>query len=152
MKKIIIVCTAALLIFASCRENYSNGERIGLITKFSRSGTFFKSWEGELHVTQTGMNSSMNEFQFSIDNNIEDERKTVIAKLDSAAKNGWKVRLIYHECNWKNMTGSRGETNFFIDSVQVLDKNMNTLFNNNAPGSNTGHKADTIYVVIDRSK
>lgn len=139
-----------LTLLSSCSENYGTGERIGVITRFSRSGLIFKSWEGELHVTQTGMNSTMHDFDFSIDNNIEQERVQVINDLDSAAKNGWKVRIIYHEVAHKNMTSSRGDTDYFVDSVQVLDKNMNNLFNNKnlTGGVPTGGVIDTIYVVI----
>lgn len=138
-----------LVLLSSCSENYGTGERIGVITRFSRSGLIFKSWEGELHVTQTGMNSTMHDFDFSIDNNIEQERVQVINDLDSAAKNGWKVRIIYHEVKAKNITSSRGDTDYFVDSVQVLDKNMNNLFNNKATaGVPTGGVIDTIYVVI----
>lgn len=149
MKKLALLVIIGFL-FVSCSENYGTGERIGVITKFSRSGLIFKSWEGELHVTQTGMNSTMKDFDFSVDNNIEQERGNAIAALDSAAKLGWKVRIIYHEVSNKNITSSRGDTNYFVDSVVVEDKNMNTLFNNNvATNSVSGGKViDTIYVVI----
>lgn len=138
-----------LLPFSACSEHYGNGERIGLITKFSRSGLIYKSWEGELHVTQTGMNSTMNDFDFSVDNNAEGQLGSMISILDSAAKNAWKVRLIYHQVTGENITSSRGDTNYFVDSVQVLDKNMTTLFNNNGRDTiRSGHVIDTIYVVI----
>jgi hypothetical protein len=65
MKKIfIIVVLAASLVLAGCSENYSNGERIGVITQFSETGLFWKIWEGHLNVTQTGMISSV-PFDFS---------------------------------------------------------------------------------------
>lgn len=140
---------AGIVLLASCSEHYGSGERIGLITKFSRSGLIYKSWEGELHVTQTGMNSTMNDFDFSVDNDVEAQQGPMIATLDSAAKNGWKMRIIYHQVMCKNMTDSRGDTNFFVDSVQVLDKKMSTLFNNNEGDTvRRGRVIDTIYVVI----
>lgn len=146
----------AVLAFtvSGCTEHYSNGERTGLVTQFSRTGLLFDSWEGELHVTQTGMNSTMNEFQFSIDNNNEENLKTEIATLDSANKYGWKVRLKYHECFGRNLTNSRGETDYFVDSVQVLERSMRSLFTDNNKSSSpaSGRTIDTIYVVIDRSK
>jgi hypothetical protein len=148
MKKTSFLFAFAFLL-ASCSEHYGSGERIGLITKFSRSGLIYKSWEGELHVTQTGMNSTMNEFDFSVDNNAEAQQGPMIATLDSAAKNGWKTRVIYHEVKGENMTNSRGDTNFFVDSVQVLDRNMSTLFNNSPTDTfRRGRVIDTIYVVI----
>lgn len=151
--KVLLIALLFSMLLVSCSEHYGVGERIGVITKFSRSGLVYKSWEGELHVTQTGMNSTMHDFDFSVDNNQEQDQANTIALLDSAAKLGWKMRVIYHEVSGENMTGSRGDTNFFVDSVQVLDKNMSTLFNNNAKDTlhvtgYLGHVIDTIYVVI----
>lgn len=98
MKKIILICFLAIAM-TSCSENYSNGERIGVITQFSNTGLWWKSWEGHLNVTQTGMNSSV-PFDFSIDN--DKPNPTVIKQLDSAAQYGWKVKLVYHEAKGKN--------------------------------------------------
>ena len=52
MKKLFVLAAAALSL-ASCTENYSNGERIGMITKFSEKGLVYSSWEGTLNTTQT---------------------------------------------------------------------------------------------------
>ena len=144
----LIICIALL---QSCSENYSNGERIGLITQFSRSGVIWKSNEGHLNVTQTGMNSSV-PFDFSIDNDNENE--TLIKTIDSAAQFGWKVKLVYHETYGKNWFKNRGETNHFIQKCEVLDKNFGTIFNGNNKAENrtVGKIIDTIYVVIDKSK
>lgn len=69
MKKyILIALVSASLMLQSCSENYSNGERI---TQFSKTGRIWKSYEGYLNVTQTGMNSSI-PFDFSIDNDHEE--------------------------------------------------------------------------------
>lgn len=146
MKKVLLFVFVAVAM-ASCTENYSNGERIGVITQFSNTGLVWKSWEGHLNVTQTGMNSSV-PFDFSIDNDHPDPK--VIHLLDSAAQHGWKVKLVYHETKGKNLFNNRGETDHFITRVEVLDKNMATLFGNQKPV--TGHVIDTIYVVIDKSE
>lgn len=156
MKRIVIMISLALMLLTSCRENYSNGERIGTITRFSEKGLIYKSWEINLNVTQTGMNSSGEPFECSMDNNKE-LNKELISLIDSAANLGWKVKIIYHECTGKNITRSRGETNYFIDDVIVLDKNFtdNLKFNNDGGSKTnaTGHVIDTIYVVIvDKSR
>ena len=102
---VIILTILALIIMAICAtETYSEGERIGYITKFSNKGRFWKSWEGELNLTQTGMNTSST-FQFSIDN--DDPPKEVIAMIDSAANLGWKIKLNYHETSFKNWFQNR---------------------------------------------
>lgn len=148
MKKILTLIGTVLLL-SSCSENYSNGERIGVITQFSETGLIYKSWEGHLNVTQTGMNSSV-PFDFSIDNDRPDEE--VIKTLDSAAQYGWKVKLIYHQTTGKNWFGNRGETDHFINRVEVLEKNFGNAFNGTQEPKVTGRVIDTIYVVIDRSR
>jgi len=112
------------------RENYSNGERIGLVTNFSKSGVFWKSWEGELNLTQTGMNSNgFKPFKFSIDN--DKEQSELIAKIDSAVTFGWKVKLVYHQTFGWNWFNNRGETNYFVTDCLMIDRNpVKSVFNN----------------------
>ncbi len=148
-KQFILALASASLMLTSCSENYSNGERIGVITQFSETGLIWKSWEGHLNVTQTGMNSSV-PFDFSIDNDSPDQK--VINTLDSAAQYGWKVKLVYHETAGKNWLSNRGETNHFITKVEVLEKNFGKAFNGSNQPERTGRIIDTIYVVIDKSK
>jgi len=150
MKKLFLITTAFIsIVLTSCSENYSNGERIGVITQFSETGLIWKSWEGHLNVTQTGMNSSV-PFDFSIDNDAPDE--SVIKTLDSAAQYGWKVKLIYHQVAGWNWFKNRGETNHFINKVEVLERNFGDIFNGNQQPKAVGGTRDTIYVVIDKTK
>lgn len=150
MKKLFLLFSLAIL-FTSCTENYSNGERIGMLTKFSKKGLVWSSWEGTLNTTQTGMNSAA-PFEFSVDNDVNDEK--VIKTLDSAATEGWKVKIKYHETFGKNWFSNRGETNYFVNEVEVLDKNPlgNLLGNKNNNQPVGGRVVDTIYVVIDKSQ
>lgn len=138
----------AIILFVSiaATEDYSSGERIGFITKFSHKGRFWKSWEGELNLTQTGMNTS-SLFDFSIDN--DQESNEIISLIDSAVNNGWKVKLSYHQTYFKNWFSNRGETDYFIKDIQILDKT--TIGNKMAPNQIQGRIIDTIYVVIDKS-
>jgi hypothetical protein len=146
MKKILLALPFALLM-VSCSENYSNGERIGVVTQFSKSGAIWKSNEGHLNVTQTGMNSSV-PFDFSIDN--DHEPADVISKIDSAAQYGWKVKLIYHETAGKNWFQNRGETDHFVTDCQILDKNFGDVFGGKSVNQKGG-VIDTIYLVVDKS-
>lgn len=154
MKTIKFICLSLglALVMTSCTENYSNGERIGMITKFSKKGLVFDSWEGTLNTTQTGMNSAQS-FEFSVDNDINDPK--TIAALDSAATFGWKVKIKYHETFGLNWFNNRGETNYFVNEVEVLDRApMDSMFGN-GKGSDEpvkGRVVDTIYVVIDKSR
>lgn len=151
---IVLILSVITLLVTSCSENYSNGERIGVITQFSESGLVWKSWEGHLNVTQTGMNSSV-PFDFSIDNDRPDQ--TLIKTIDSAASLGWKVKLVYHETAGKNWFSNRGETNHFITKCEVLERNFGTQFNGKSSSTVTqqpsGKVVDTVYVVIiDKSR
>lgn len=158
--KIIFLGLIATLFMTSCTENYSNGERIGLVTQFSKTGLIFKTNEGHLNLTQTGMNSSSAvPFDFSVDADNEDSN--IVATLDSAATYGWKVKIVYHETFGKNWFSNRGETNHFVKSVDILDRNpVGSIFSgdkskskNGDCGCDTGGKViDTIYVVIDKTK
>lgn len=149
--KFITAVVVSAILLSSCTNNYSNGERIGMITKFSKKGLVFDSWEGTLNTTQTGMNSG-NSFEFSVDNDVNDPK--VIAKLDSAANLGWKVKIKYHQSFGLNWFNNRGETNFFVSEVVVLDKNPvgNMFGKEGAKAPVTGKVIDTIYVVIDKTR
>lgn len=157
MKNLLVVKALfyALVIMAfaclsSCTENYSNGERIGMITKFSQKGLLWDSWEGTLNTTQTGMNSAQ-PFEFSVDNDVNDPK--VIATLDSAATNGWKVKIKYHQTFGKNWFGNRGDTDYFVKEVEVLDKDpLGNILGNKNNKVVGGRVIDTIYVVIDKSQ
>ncbi len=142
----------SLFLFSSCSENYSNGERIGLVTQFSNTGVFWKTWEGHLNLTQTGMNSSSTTpFDFSIDNDRQDEN--IIKTIDSAATYGWKIKITYHETFGKNWFGNRGETNHFITKVDILDRNMtsnslNTVQSHTKKVNSFSQSKDTVYIEI----
>lgn len=125
MKKLFLTVFAfSILMLTSCSENYSNGERIGYITQFSETGLFWKSWEGHLNVTQTGMNSSI-PFDFSLDN--DHPNLDLIESFKNAAEHGYKVKLIYHETMGWNWFNNRGETNHFVNDIEILDKtNLST--------------------------
>ena len=150
MKNTLFALALFSLTLVGCSENYSNGERIGFVTKFSNRGLIWKSWEGELNLTQTGMNTSST-FQFSIDNDRQDEK--VVKVLDSAATLGWKVKIRYHETTGKNWFRNRGETDHFVETVEVLDRTPLSMFNTpQQDGTYVAGKKDTIYLVIWRDK
>lgn len=147
-KLLLALALAASLGLTACTENYANGERVGMITRFSQKGLIFNSWEGTLNTTQTGMNSA-EPFEFSVDNDFNDPR--VIATIDSAATEGWKIKIKYHEVMGKNWLNNRGESNHFVKEVEVLDRNPMGAFKSHETTTTPG-RVDTIYVVIYRDK
>ena len=149
MKKLILLLICTLFCLTSCKEHFSDGERVGTVTKFSKAGLIWDSWDGHLNITQTGMNSAGEPFTFSLDNDRNDQ-DSIINLLSEAQLKGWKVKLLYHQVWGLNVLQNRGESDYFVDDVEILDKNFSKPLEN--LNSNKGSVIDTIYVVIDKSK
>ncbi len=151
MKRILLFFLVAGTLLTSCKERYSEGEKVGNLIEFTRKGVIWDSWEGRLNMTQTGMNTSGEPFIFSFDNDRKDQ-DSLINLLYQAQAEGWKVKLKYHEVwGFRNVCSNRGETDYFIDDVFVIDKdfaNAAKRFN----GERSGKVIDTIYVVIDKNE
>lgn len=100
--------------------------------------------------TQTGMNTSGEPFSFSFDND-RDDQDSIINLMKQAQVEGWKLKIRYHEVwGFKNVFYNRGETNYFVDGVTVLDKDFaNPL---RQLGQQQGRVVDTIFVVIDKQE
>ena len=148
MKKILLFLMSVMcLTFTSCKEHFSDGERVGTVTKFSKAGVFWDSWDGLLNVTQTGMNSSGEPFAFSMDNDRNDQQK-LIDILTKAQVEGWKVKIKYHQV-WglKNVYNNRGESDYFVDDVIILDKNFSKI-GDVVKRTNKTASHDTLYVKI----
>jgi hypothetical protein len=70
-------------------------------------------------------------------------------KTNMGATEGWKVKIKYHETFGKNWFSNRGETNYFVKEVEVLDKDpMGSVFGNKSDNNTGGRVVDTVYVVI----
>lgn len=146
---IFVACIITLL--SGCKENYSNGEKVGNLIEFTKKGVFWDSWEGRLNLTQTGMNTSGEPFSFSFDNDRNDQ-DSLIKLMLKAQVEGWKIKIRYHEV-WglKNVLSNRGETDYFVDDVTVLDKDFANV-SKRFSGTERGHVIDTVYVVIDKNE
>ena len=150
MRKVFFALSFLLAFsLTGCSENYANGERIGLVTRFTKKGILWKSWEGSLNLTQTGMNSSGIPFDFSVDND-KPENTVVIAMIDSAANLGWKIKVKYHETLGFNWFSNRGETDHFITDVEVLDRIPIGMFRGSEKmiTETSGKTVDTVFVIV----
>ena len=141
----VIVCLTAV----ACKENYSVGEKVGTLTEFAKSGLFWDSWDGRLNLTQTGMNTAGEPFEFSFDNDRNDQ-DSLIHLFQQAQVDGWKIKIKSHRVQGWNWFCNRGRFDYFVDDVEVLDKNFANVLRMN--GNSQGHVVDTIYVVIDKSE
>lgn len=90
--------------------NYSDGDRIGYVQKFSHKGWICQTWEGELAMSPVP-GSAPQIFLFTV-------RDDAVAKRLTAAE-GKKVALHYAE---KRGVPSScfGETSYFVNDVRVL--------------------------------
>lgn len=125
VQKLILMLIAIMvtLSITSC-SNYSEGERVGIITKFSQSGKVFKSYEGELkiapNVATQGMVGNYETFYFSIDNDNTIECITPIDSIKLYARLGIPVVVQYQEVAFLNWFSNRGCTDYFIRSIKRI--------------------------------
>lgn len=147
----LLLLSLVLTTFSGCKENYSNGEKVGNLIEFTKKGVIWDSWEGSMNMTQTGMNTSGEPFFFSFDND-RDDQDSLIAIMKRAQVEGWKLKLRYHEV-WglRNVFLNRGETDYFIDEVTILDKDFANV-SRRLLGNRQGRVVDTVYVVIDKNE
>ncbi|GAB3747554.1 hypothetical protein [Spirosoma pomorum] len=95
--------------------SYSDGERAGTISKFSRRGFIFKTYEGVLNVGGfSGETGSLTPQYF--DFSVKDDE--VANKITDAVKTGQRVTLHYEEKIIKFPWN--GETKYYITNVEEL--------------------------------
>lgn len=88
MKKLLLI---PALLLCGCGANYSNGTRVGIITKLSQKGVIFKSWEGELLVSlPSGATTTPEKFEFNV-------APEAVGKVEAAMNSGARVELVYHQ-------------------------------------------------------
>lgn len=117
---LIVVCIiAVVLAFIASRVipipyEYSNGERTGVITKISKKGVWWKTWEGEMNVG--GMSADKkgyaipNVWKFSV---IDD---SIVGKIQRQGKSGNTVTLHYSQK--LSVPFWQGNTTYIITAVQ----------------------------------
>lgn len=104
--KSLIAVAAIVLLLVGCMPDYSEGERAGLVTKFSHKGMFCKTWEGEMNLggmreeTQTNASSDGKSFttstamvpnvwKFTVTN------ESLVRKVQAALADGKRVTFAY---------------------------------------------------------
>lgn len=103
------------LLYALTGWSYSDGERAGTVSKFSRRGFIFKTYEGVLNVGGfSGETGSLTPQYF--DFSVKDD--AVAAQVTQAVKTGQRVTLHYEEKILKFPWN--GETKYYITSVEVV--------------------------------
>lgn len=80
------------------------------------------------------------------------DQDSLINLMKQAQVEGWKLKIRYHEVwGFVNVLNNRGETDYFVDDVTVLDKDFaNPL--KRVGASDRGRVVDTVFVVIDKNE
>ena len=110
----VVVPILALVLWTwlALHWSYSEGERSGILQKFSRKGWLCKTWEGELQIS-TIPGSAPILWDFSV-------REPIVANrlLEAVAHNG-RVVLEYEEHRGVP-TDCFGETDYFVVGVRLV--------------------------------
>ena len=110
---IIPILLFALYTWAVLTWVYSSGERAGYVQKLSQKGFVCKTYEGEL-VLVSMPGTQAEKFLFTVRN------EAVAKRINETV--GKRVRLIYEE-HIGIPTNCFGESGYFVQDVQLLDKN-----------------------------
>jgi hypothetical protein len=114
---IVVFLILAAFIYWKYIFTYSDGYRAGLLQKFSRKGTIFKTYEGEMILSSIRSSRDIaiasEKFFFSV------KDKTVAQKLS-------QIQGEYIVIHYKEKNGALpwiGETKYLVDSVKVATMN-----------------------------
>lgn len=109
----LLVITGIMYILTGW--SYSDGERAGTLSKFSRRGYIFKTYEGVLNVGGFSGETGSLTPQF-FDFSVKDDE--VAKKITEAVKTGQRVTLHYEErilrLPWN------GDTKYYITDVEFI--------------------------------
>ncbi|WP_128546135.1 hypothetical protein [Larkinella soli] len=124
----ILILIVAGILFYLTSWSYSDGERAGTISKFSRRGYVFKTWEGVLNVGGfSGETGSLTPqyFDFSVKND------SVAQRINEAVRSGQRVTLHYEEKLAK--LPWNGETKYFVTGIEFVETPNRYGFPGQAP-------------------
>ncbi|MDR6562999.1 MULTISPECIES: hypothetical protein [Arcicella] len=111
------ILTLAVLVimfsFLLTRVAYSEGERAGVISKFSKKGVVFKTYEGELNEGAQGQMGNMVNRLWAF--TVDADDPTIIQKLEDAMLTGRRIRVHYEQRYMK--FSWMGDTEYFVDKV-----------------------------------
>lgn len=88
---IAILVAVVFLAHLASDWNYSEGSRAGVITKFSKKGYVFKTWEGELSMGGVEQGGVARVWKFSVQDPV------VAEKIEAAMTTGEHVKVTYEE-------------------------------------------------------
>jgi hypothetical protein len=117
MKYLLVFVLLLVCVYVSGCWETSEGERVGVITKFSHKGAIWSTWEGEMML---GSSNSGSTWQFALDNSSyrNENVQELVRKIQHYAETGERVKLTYKEemitAPWRS-----GDTHLIQDVVSV---------------------------------
>jgi hypothetical protein len=113
---VLILLIVAALAFVTFRS-YSDGTRVGTLTKLSRKGYIFKTHEGQLMTG--GMTDGTGTFSSQVwEFSVDDANQTAIDALNLSQKMGQRVAVHYEEKIFQ--LPWNGDTKYFVTSVELI--------------------------------
>jgi hypothetical protein len=100
-----------LYTWSSLNWSYSEGQRAGVVQKFSHKGWICKTWEGELAMVPVPGTTTPELFEFTVRDDV------VAEQLNSSL--GKRVALTYHQHKGVP-TSCFGETQYYVVAVKVV--------------------------------
>ena len=116
MKKLGIVL--ALMSMVACGEGYSEGERAGVVTKFSHKGIFCKTWEGELNMGGMTKHTDSKRFTSFVANiwSFSVTNPALVSQIQEAMDEGKPVTLQYSQ--WVIAPICKSESSYIVTGVK----------------------------------
>lgn len=120
VRKVLLILLALVIVgfgvtYLIFNFTYSEGNRAGVLIKFSKKGYIFKTHEGQLNIgglgNVPGTAQMDNHWEFSVRSNTVADTLMLLE--------GKKVSLHYREVI-KNLPWD-GETKYFVDAVKVIE-------------------------------
>ena len=113
-KQLLLLVMSLFFIGCGCAENFSAGERIGVVTKISKKGLVFDSWEAAAVIalpSDVGGFAQPEQFGFTVD-------PIAVDAVKEAASSGKRVRLHYRQWFIAPPTIDHQHVVFKVDSLK----------------------------------
>lgn len=119
-----IAAIFAALVFGSkgcpvgCNDSYSEGERVGIVTKISIRGWRYKTWEGEMNLGGLTSNANgqieTNVWRFT----VPEEDEASLKLLQEAQRSQKPVIVKYKE--WMIRPGCQTDSGYIVQGVEYV--------------------------------
>lgn len=100
--------------FLMTKVAYSVGDRAGAISKFSKKGVLFKTYEGELNEGAQGQMGNMVNRLWAF--TVDSDDPAIVQRLEDAMLTGRRIKVHYEQRYMK--FSWMGDTEYFVTEVE----------------------------------